>query len=109
MNLQEIPIEVFTDHLLPNLPVRDLLNLTCTNKFFAVLCTDETFWMRKLEQDYNFTGAGTARTSGWKFIYRGLFHPRSAFFTLQSAQLLWSDHLTSITLQFMYGGTFNPT
>ncbi|KAF8159521.1 regulator of chromosome condensation 1/beta-lactamase-inhibitor protein II [Crassisporium funariophilum] len=74
--LSELPVEVFLDNLLPYLPVTDLLRLTCTSKLFAVLGSDDTFWKRKLQEDFNFTGEGTARTSGWKFIYRGLFKPR---------------------------------
>ncbi|KAF9461207.1 regulator of chromosome condensation 1/beta-lactamase-inhibitor protein II [Collybia nuda] len=72
----EIPVEVFIDNFLPNLPVATLLRLTCTNKFFAEVCSDDTFWKRKLKRDFNFSGTGTARMSGWKFIYRGLFNPR---------------------------------
>lgn len=45
-------------------------------QFFAAVCSDDTFWKRKLESDFNFSSAGTARASGWKFIYRGLFNPR---------------------------------
>lgn len=33
-------------------------------------------WKRKISEDFNFFGQGTARTSGWKFIYRGLLEPR---------------------------------
>ncbi|KDR80661.1 hypothetical protein GALMADRAFT_241020 [Galerina marginata CBS 339.88] len=76
LNLTDIPIEVLLDNLLPVIPVPDLLNLLCCNKFFSVLCTDDTVWKRKLSEDFNFSGQGTARTSGWKFIYRGLFKPR---------------------------------
>ena len=45
-------------------------------QLFSTICSDETFWKRRLESDFNFTNAETARTSGWKFIYRGLFKPR---------------------------------
>ncbi|KAF5350218.1 hypothetical protein D9758_007798 [Tetrapyrgos nigripes] len=45
-------------------------------QFFATLCSDETFWKRKLQDDFNFSGAQTARTSGWKFIYQRLSKPR---------------------------------
>lgn len=42
----------------------------------SVLCNDDTLWKHKLSEEFNFSGQGTARTSGWKFIYRGLFKPR---------------------------------
>ncbi|QRW03259.1 RCC1/BLIP-II protein [Ceratobasidium sp. AG-Ba] len=75
-NISELPIEVLIDSLLPALALRDLLALGCTNKFFAAVCADDTFWKRKTEAEYNFSGAGSARTSGFKHVYRGLRHPR---------------------------------
>jgi SCF-associated factor 1 len=84
-----IPAEVFTNNILPFCEPEDVLSLGCTNKFFATIANDETFWKRKLAGDYNFTGLGTARTSGWKFLYRSLRTPQvyiwgyvgSAFFS----------------------------
>ncbi|TFY78827.1 hypothetical protein EWM64_g5186 [Hericium alpestre] len=75
-SLQSLPVEVLVDNLFTQCDLRDLLSLARTNKLFAVLCADDTFWRRKCEQDFNFTGAGTARTSGWKFLYKGLHRPR---------------------------------
>jgi len=75
--LEDIPIEVLLDNLLPSLPVPDLLRLGSTNRFFASLCNDDTFWKRKLQQDFNFSDEGTARSTGWKFIYQGLSRPRT--------------------------------
>ncbi|KAF9554501.1 RCC1/BLIP-II [Agrocybe pediades] len=76
INIGDLPIELLLDDILPFLPVADLLRLTCCSKLFSVLCSDDTLWKHKLSEDYNFSGEGTARTSGWKFIYRGLFKPR---------------------------------
>ncbi|KAG6821200.1 hypothetical protein H0H93_004020 [Arthromyces matolae] len=76
MLLNELPIEILLDSVLQSMAIPDILNLGCTNKFFASLSSDDTFWRRRLQADYNFSGAGTARTTGWKFIYRGLFNPR---------------------------------
>jgi SCF-associated factor 1 len=78
MQFIDIPVEVFTDHIFPSLPIRSLLRLASTCTLFAGLCEDETVWKRRIDQDYNFSGAGTARTSGWKFIYKGLFKPRGS-------------------------------
>ena len=61
--LQDIPIEVFLDHLLPSIDLPDLLSLAQTNKFFAVLCADDTFWKLKLKDDYNFSNTD-ARNKG---------------------------------------------
>jgi len=75
--LAEIPVEVLLDNFLPLLPVTDLLNLGSTSRLFYNLCNDDTFWKRKIQDDFNFPCDDTARSSGWKFIYRGLSHPRT--------------------------------
>lgn len=76
VQLSDLPVEVLLDNILPNLPIADLLHLAITNKLFAALCSDDTFWKRKCQEDFNFTGSETARTSGWRSLYRGLSHPR---------------------------------
>ncbi|KAJ4469587.1 regulator of chromosome condensation 1/beta-lactamase-inhibitor protein II [Lentinula aciculospora] len=76
LSVTDIPVEIFLDNLLPRLPLNDLLQLQSTNKFFATLCSDETFWKKKLSVDFNFPDESTARTSGWKFIYLRLVKPR---------------------------------
>lgn len=76
MHVADIPVEVFLDNLLPFAQVRDILSLGSTNKFFAALSADETFWRRKCQEDFNFTSQETARQSGWKNLYRGLRYPR---------------------------------
>ncbi|KIL71040.1 hypothetical protein M378DRAFT_155990 [Amanita muscaria Koide BX008] len=75
--LSILPVEIILDSILPILPAPDLLRLGCTNKFFARLCNDETVWHYKLLGDFNFTGEGTARSSGWKFIYKNLDKPKA--------------------------------
>ncbi|KAH7927307.1 RCC1/BLIP-II [Leucogyrophana mollusca] len=77
ISLAEIPLEVLLDNLLPYLPVRDLLHLGLTSRFFATLCNDDTFWKRKLQADFNYSDENTARIGGWKLIYKGLSRPRS--------------------------------
>lgn len=75
-SLEDLPVELLLDHLLPVLPVRDLLALGATNHLFASICYDETFWKTKCKADFNFSGSRTARTKGWRFIYKGLSHPK---------------------------------
>lgn len=75
--LSDLPIEVLLDNLLPWLAIPDLIHLGQTDHFFARLCDDETFWKRKLEEDFNFTDERTARISGWKRLYRGLRNPKT--------------------------------
>ena len=74
--ITDIPIKVFTGNILPFCEVDDVISLGCTNKFFALAATDETFWKQKLAVDYNFPVSRTARTSGWKLIYQKLRNPR---------------------------------
>ena len=76
MHITDIPVEVFLDNLLPFAPVRDIRSFGSTNKFFAAICADETFWKRMCQEDFNFTSQETARQSGWKNLYRGLNHPK---------------------------------
>ena len=75
-SLSDLPVELLLDHLLPTLDVKDLLALGTTNRNFAELCNDETFWKLKCKQDFNFSGSRTARTQGWRFIYKGLTDPK---------------------------------
>jgi len=74
--IADIPVELLIDNILPFCEAKDVFSLGCTNKFFALVTTDDTFWKRRLVVDYNFTGSETARTSGWKFIYQRLRNPR---------------------------------
>ena len=74
--ITDIPVKVLTKNILPFCEAKDVLSLGCTNKFFALVAADDAFWRLKLAVDYNFTGSETARTSGWKFIYQKLRHPR---------------------------------
>ena len=64
MHLADIPVEVLLDNLLPFSQVRDVLSLGSTNKYFAALCADDTFWKRKCQEDFNFSSQETARQSG---------------------------------------------
>lgn len=76
VGIADIPVEVFIDNIFPAIDIPDLLALACANRYFGNLVSDETFWKRKLQTDYNFNGDDTARASGWKLIYRGLRNPK---------------------------------
>lgn len=75
--ITDVPAKLLINNVLPFCEGRDVLSLGCTNKFFALVTNDDTFWRLKLAVDYNFTGSETARASGWKFIYRRLRNPRA--------------------------------
>ncbi|PVF97128.1 RCC1/BLIP-II protein [Serendipita vermifera] len=75
-HLESLPQEILTDELLPLLPLKDLLSLFQVSKFFAGIGRDEVFWKRRLQQDFNFTNASNARSSGFKFLYSRLNDPK---------------------------------
>ena len=75
-NITDIPVKLLINNVLPFCGLKDVLSLGCTNKFFAQVANDDTFWRRRLANGYNFTGSEAARMSGWKFIYRKLRNPR---------------------------------
>ena len=75
-SITDIPIEIFIDNIFPLLPLANLLRLGTTNRFFYLLTADETFWKRKIEQDYNFPSSETARNTGWRFLYKRLANPK---------------------------------
>ncbi|VDB94260.1 unnamed protein product [Peniophora sp. CBMAI 1063] len=75
-SFRDLSVEVLIDNLLPAVDLSDLGSLASTNRFLAAICSDDTFWKRKCLEDFNFSSGETARTSGWKVLYRGLFRPK---------------------------------
>lgn len=55
LTIYSIPLEIFLDYLLPIIDTHDLLSLASTDRFFAQLCADDTFWKRKLKDDMNYS------------------------------------------------------
>ena len=74
--ITDIPAKLLINKILPFCETEDVLSLGRTNKFFALVANDDTFWRRRVAVDYKFTGSETARTSGWKSVYRKLRNPR---------------------------------
>lgn len=74
--LSSLPVEILLDNIVPLLPLSALANLGSTSRFFYLITSDETVWKRKLLEDFNFSGNDTARTTGWKFIYRRMANPK---------------------------------
>ena len=56
--ITDIPLKVLMDNILPFCETKDVISLSCTNKFFALITTGKTFWKQKLAVDHNFTGLG---------------------------------------------------
>nr|GAT45716.1 RCC1/BLIP-II protein [Mycena chlorophos] len=94
-----MPLELLLDNLLMIMPIESVLQLASTNKFFATLCADELLWQRRLKADFNFSDAGTARTSGWRFIYKNIYNPKGGpapLITVQTKNLfVQSDQSSS--------------
>lgn len=74
--IEALPHELWVHGILLLLPLRDMLSLFQTNKLFAGIGRDEMLWKRRLQQDFNFTNASSARSSGFKFLYRKLNNPK---------------------------------
>ncbi|KAG8949696.1 hypothetical protein FRC03_000276 [Tulasnella sp. 419] len=75
--LMGLPYDILMDQLLPILPVSALLAMTCTSKYFAKVCSDPVLWKRRLQSDFNFSASDdTARTTGFKMIYKGMHRPK---------------------------------
>ena len=74
--ITDIPVKVLKNNILPFCEVKDVFSLSCTNKFFALITTENTFWGQKLAVYYNFMGTEIARTGDWKFIYDRLRNPQ---------------------------------
>jgi len=68
--LTDIPVKVLMSNILPFCEAEDLLSLSRTNWFFAVVVAGETSWREKLRVDGNFTGSKATRTSSWKLPHR---------------------------------------
>ena len=74
--ITDIPAKLLINKILPFCQTEDVLSLGRTNKFFALVANDDTFWRRRVAVDYKFTGPETARTSNWKSVYRKLRNPQ---------------------------------
>lgn len=75
--LSDLPVEVILDNLLPTMSNETIVNLGATSHFWDSATNDDTFWKRKLREDFNFDCEATARSNGWKVIYGGLTQPRT--------------------------------
>ena len=70
--LADLPVELFIDNIFPFLSAHDIVNLGTANKFLYSLIQDEAFWHRRIQEDFNFPSADTARQTGWLFLYKRL-------------------------------------
>ncbi|KAH8926209.1 RCC1/BLIP-II [Atractiella rhizophila] len=78
MGLQDLPSDVLFDNVLPHLSAQQTLRLAQTNKFFHTLINGpsaQALWARMLKAHFNFPIHNSARSYGWKEIYKRLSNP----------------------------------
>ncbi|GAA99187.1 uncharacterized protein L969DRAFT_102561 [Mixia osmundae IAM 14324] len=74
--IQDLPLDVLTDHLLDLLELGDLLNLSETCKgFHDLILRQESLWARRIQQDYSFPVHNSARRLGWLNLYKRVRRP----------------------------------
>ena len=93
----DIPVKVLMDNILPFCETKDVISIGCSNKFFALIATD-MFWRKKLAVEYNFTGSGTTRTSGWKFMYQRLRNSRVFVWGCVASVVLYVHLFTNVLI-----------
>lgn len=70
MDLENFPDQVLLTEILPNIPLRDLLNLCSANMRFNNLCKEELLWMIKFRKEYSSMIKPDYIT--WKELYMGV-------------------------------------
>ncbi|KAI0259660.1 regulator of chromosome condensation 1/beta-lactamase-inhibitor protein II [Gloeopeniophorella convolvens] len=71
------PLEILLHHLLVFSSGRDIRSLGCTSRFFAGVCSDETLWRKKCEEEFTrFTSNAALQRVGWKKLFIALSFPR---------------------------------
>ncbi|UZJ52718.1 hypothetical protein CBS101457_002038 [Exobasidium rhododendri] len=73
--LTNLPYQLLLDEVVNNLDVDAILNLRQVSRSFQQLADDDLVWRRKIAEDFTFPIQSTARTSGWKNLYKGLYNP----------------------------------
>lgn len=76
-NIADVPIELFLSYILLQLPLVDLLSLTCCSKAFVQTCSVESFWRSKVEADLGISPDRFSRRGcTWKRVYERLLRPQ---------------------------------
>lgn len=80
--LETLPLDLFTDSLLPFFSPSSLARLAATNRAFHDLiqgAPGEVVWAALIAKDYNFPVHNTGRRSGWRELYRRLAASTNCF------------------------------
>ncbi|KAI7868257.1 regulator of chromosome condensation 1/beta-lactamase-inhibitor protein II [Spinellus fusiger] len=71
-----MPLTVLSQHILPLLDVKTLLQLQSTCRTFYALGSDEYLWKQRVCWDYNYSTDLSFRHKGWKVLYSRLEHAK---------------------------------
>ncbi|PWN34257.1 RCC1/BLIP-II [Meira miltonrushii] len=71
----QLPYQLVLDTILPLLDIQTLIRLRAVSHAFKEAVDDNVVWRRRIRSDFRFPLQSSARTTGWKTIYRGLANP----------------------------------
>lgn len=79
-SIESVPLDILVDSIIPYLPLKSLVSLSQTCKSLNELINSPTsssdlIWRRLISRDLNFPVNNTARTTGWKNLYRKVSRP----------------------------------
>lgn len=110
-SLADVPLDIYTDSLLPLLSNKDLASLSATNSSFNNLLTgpaSEVVWRRKAAEDFNFPTTNSGRRSGWKQLYKRLYSS-STYIWGQNSNGRLPPSIHNLRASLVQGGLPIPT
>ncbi|MCO5585360.1 hypothetical protein L7F22_039293 [Adiantum nelumboides] len=70
--VSQLPYQLLLDNVLPLLDIQTLIRLRSVSHAFKEAVDDDVVWRRRIRSDFRFPLQSSARTTGWKTVYRGL-------------------------------------
>lgn len=70
-----LPYQLLIDGILGKLDVQSLVQVRATCRTLRLAVDDDIIWRRRILADFRFPVRSTARTSGWRTLYRALADP----------------------------------
>jgi hypothetical protein len=75
-SLGSLPIDIVLDNLLPCLRIKDVVSLFSVNKAFVDFSKLETFWIRRLKDDFRIPNLPDRTRFDSRFLYSRLYNPK---------------------------------